>query len=133
MSSPVNLTCKVINSTHVFSSKQGLNNFEGISAETTGAQHICMHMLTIPPGGRAKAHLHADHETAIYVLQGRVETLYGPDLAQSVVSEAGDFLFIPPDVPHIAINLSQSEPARAIVSRNDPAEQDKVRPYPIPG
>ena len=47
----------------------------------------------------------------------------------SVVSEAGDFLFIPPGVPHEAINLSATEPARAIVARNDPAEQDNVVPY----
>ena len=36
---------------------------------------------------------------------------------------------IPPGVPHEAINLSTTEPARAIVARNDPAEQDKVEPY----
>lgn len=52
----------------------------------------------------------------------------GP-LAHSVVSEAGDFLFIPPDVPHEAINLSASEPARAVAARIDPAEQDRVEPY----
>jgi uncharacterized RmlC-like cupin family protein len=46
-----------------------------------------------------------------------------------VISEAGDFLFIPPGVPHEAINLSATEPARAIVARNDPAEQDNVVPY----
>jgi len=46
-----------------------------------------------------------------------------------VISETGDFLFIPAGVPHEAINLSTSEPARAIVARNDPAEQDNVVPY----
>ena len=66
------------------------------------------------------------------MLEGRVETRYGPRLASSVVSEAGDFLFIPPDIPHEAINLSVTEPARAIVSRNDPAEQDNVVPYELP-
>jgi uncharacterized RmlC-like cupin family protein len=48
-----------------------------------------------------------------------------------VISEAGDFLFIPPGVPHEAINLSASKPARAVVARNDPAEQDKVEPYVV--
>lgn len=66
------------------------------------------------------------------MLEGRVETRYGEGLSQSVISEAGDFLFVPPDVPHQAINLSDTEPARAIVARNDPAEQDKVEPYPQP-
>jgi len=63
------------------------------------------------------------------VLEGRVETRYGEGLTQSVISEAGDFLFIPPGQPHVAINLSDTEPARAIVARNDPAEQENVVPY----
>ena len=88
-----------------------------------------MHLVVIPPGARADPHAHRGYETAIYVLEGRVETRYGPGLAASVVSEAGDFLFIPPGVPHEAINLSATEPARAIVARNDPAEQDNVVPY----
>jgi uncharacterized RmlC-like cupin family protein len=45
------------------------------------------------------------------------------------VSEPGDFLFVPPGVPHEAINLSATQVARAIVARNDAAEQDKVEPY----
>jgi uncharacterized RmlC-like cupin family protein len=111
---------------------QRLAYFIGISGESAGALGLSMHLVVIPPGARSEPHLHLEHETAIYVLQGRVETLYGPGLMQSVISEAGDFLFIPPDVPHVAINLSPTESARAIVSRNDPAEQDKVRPYRPP-
>jgi uncharacterized RmlC-like cupin family protein len=88
-----------------------------------------MHIVVIPPGARAEPHMHQGYETAIYVLQGRVETRYGDGLSNSVISEAGDFLFIPPDVPHEAINLSNTEPARAIVARNDPAEQERVIPY----
>jgi uncharacterized RmlC-like cupin family protein len=88
-----------------------------------------MHLVVIPPGARSEPHRHRGYETAIYVLEGRVETRYGEGLRTSVISEAGDFLFIPPDVPHEAINLSATAPARAIVARNDPAEQDKVEPY----
>jgi len=91
-----------------------------------------MHLIAIPPGGRSEPHSHQEHETAIYVLEGRVETRYGPGLASSVISEPGDFLFIPPGEPHVAINLSEIEPARAIVARNDAAEQDNVVPYPSP-
>ncbi|HEY2190658.1 MAG TPA: cupin domain-containing protein [Caldimonas sp.] len=109
--------------------RQRLPTFVGISGATVGAQGLSMHVVAIPPGGRAEPHSHRGYETAIYVLEGRVETRYGDGLRSSVVSEAGDFLFIPPGVPHEAINLSASEPARAIVSRNDPAEQDNVVPY----
>ena len=43
--------------------------------------------------------------------------------------DRGDFLFIPPDVPHQPCNLSDTEPARAIVVRNDPNEQEHVVIY----
>ena len=111
--------------------RQRLPYFVGVSAKTAGATGLSMHLVVIPPGARAEPHLHDGYETAIYVLQGRVETRYGKDLAQSVVSEAGDFLFIPPNMPHEAINLSDTEPARAIVARNDPDEQERVVPYKI--
>jgi uncharacterized RmlC-like cupin family protein len=115
------------------STRQGLPYFLGVSAHTAGTQGLSMHMVVIPPGARSAPHSHRAYETAIYVLEGRVETRYGDGLAESVVSEAGDFLFIPPGVPHEAINLSATEPARAIVARNDPAEQENVEPYPPKG
>ena len=112
--------------------RQRLPYFVGISGSTVGATGLSMHLIAIPPGGRSEPHSHRDYETAIYVLEGRVETRYGPGLNASVISEAGDFLFIPPGEPHEAINLSTTEPARAIVARNDPAEQDNVVPYEPP-
>ena len=56
-------------------------------------------------------------------------TRYGPGLAHSMINEAGDFLYIPPDVPHQPVNLSSTEPARAIVARNDANEQENVVLY----
>ena len=109
--------------------RQRLPYFIGISGASVGASGLSMHLIAIPPGGRSEPHSHRHYETGIYVLEGRVETRYGEGLAQSVISEAGDFLFIPPGQPHEAINLSATEPARAIVARNDPAEQDNVEPY----
>lgn len=110
---------------------QGLPYFTGISAETAGARGLAMHLVVIPPGGAARPHVHQGYETGIYVLQGQVETRYGPRLEQVVVSAAGDFLFIPPGVPHEARNLSQTEAARAVVARNDPDESEKVMPYEL--
>ena len=115
--------------------RQRLPYFVGISGQTVGAQGLSMHLVVIPPGGRAEPHLHIGYETGIYVLEGRVLTRWGAALENEIVSEAGEFLFIPPGVPHEAINLSTSEPARAVVARNDPAEQDRVEPYagtPVP-
>ena len=109
--------------------RQRLPYFVGISQATAGTKGLSMHLVVIPPGGMAAPHSHRDFETAIYVLEGRVETRYGPGPAQSVVNVAGDFLFIPPDLPHQAFNLSDTELARAIVARNDPNEQENVVPY----
>ena len=111
--------------------RQRLPNFVGISAASAGAAGISMNMVIIPPGGAAEPHLHRNYETAIYLLQGRVETRYGPGLRHSIINEAGDFLFIPANVPHQPINLSTTEPARAIVARNDANEQEHVEPYNI--
>ncbi len=109
--------------------RQGLPNFVGISAATAGAQGISMNLIVIPPGGAAQPHLHRGYETAIYLLAGRVETRYGPGLRQSVINQAGDFIFIPADVPHQPVNLSDTEPAQAIVARTDANEQESVEAY----
>lgn len=109
--------------------RQRLPYFIGISGQTVDATGLSMHLVVIPPGGRAEPHIHVGYETGIYVLEGKVSTRWGPALEHEVVSQTGDFLFIPPGVPHEAINLSATEPARAVVARNDPAEQDKVIPF----
>jgi len=106
--------------------KQDLPFFPGISGKTAGAKGLSLLMVVIPPGGSAKAHVHKGFESAIYLIKGKVETRYGEGLKKSVVNEAGDFIFIPPDVPHQPVNLSRTEPAVAIVARNDPEEQEHV-------
>ena len=110
--------------------KQRLPYFVGLSGATVGARGLSMHLVVIPPGATGQLSP-LPSQSGIYVLEGRVETRYGQRLESSVVSEPGDFLFIPPGIPHEAINLSATEPARAIVARNDPAEQDNVVPYDV--
>ena len=106
--------------------KQGLPVFQGISGQNAGAKGISMNKVIIPPGGAAKAHMHKGYESVIYLLKGRVQTLYGEGLKKSVINEAGDFLYIPADLPHKPINLSTTEAAEAIVARTDPNEQESV-------
>lgn len=113
--------------------RQHVPYFMGISRNSAGARGLSMHLVVIPPGASAEPHVHRGYETAIYLLEGRVLTRYGADLASSVVNEAGDFLFIPADVPHQPVNLSTTEPARAIVARNDSEEQGHVDLYTASG
>jgi uncharacterized RmlC-like cupin family protein len=119
-------SCKVINTGETYTGKQTFTYFSGIAAENCGAQGICMHLLTIPPGGRAKAHLHENHETAIYVLSGQAGMWYGDNLAEHLTCQAGDFLYIPAGVPHLPYNASQTEPCSAVIARTDPNEQESV-------
>jgi len=114
-------------------SKQALPIFPGISGKTAGAKGLSLLKVVIPPGGSAEPHAHKGFESAIYLIQGRVETSYGEGLKKSVVNEAGDFIFIPPDVPHQPVNLSATKPAIAIVARNDPEEQEHVSLLPEEG
>ncbi len=73
--------------------KQGFDYFEGIAKETVGSTGLCLHLLTIPPGGRAKAHKHEHHETAIYVLSGTGHTWWGERLENVAIVKPGEILF----------------------------------------
>ena len=126
MSSSFTPTCTVIHPKETYEGKQGLSYFAGISAESAGAQGICLHLLTMPPGGRARAHLHESHETAIYVLSGEAEMWYGEGLQEHLICGAGDFVYIPAGMPHLPGNRSQTDTCIALIARTDPNEQESV-------
>jgi uncharacterized RmlC-like cupin family protein len=118
-------TCAVVRPGESYDGKQGLTYVEGISGERVGSTGICMHLLTIPPGARANAHLHEAHETAIYVISGEAEMWYGEGLAEHLFVKAGEMLYIPANTPHLPMNTS-SEPCVAVLARTDPHEQESV-------
>jgi uncharacterized RmlC-like cupin family protein len=109
-----------------YEGKQGLAYFAGVSAQNTGAQHLCLHVLVIPPGGRAVPHLHESHESAIYLIEGEADVRWGDELAEHGVMQAGDFMYIPAGVPHLPANRSETQEARAVIARTDPNEQESV-------
>lgn len=117
--------CHKLRPTNTYSGKQGFDYFEGIAKETTGSRAICMHLLTIPPGGRAKAHKHETHETAIYMLTGRTVMYWGEQLEHRMEAAAGDLVYIPADMPHLPLNPFEVE-ASAVIARTDPHEQESV-------
>jgi uncharacterized RmlC-like cupin family protein len=118
--------CIVVRGGRSFAGRQGLPYFEGISAESARASGLCMHLLEMPPGAAALPHLHEAHETAIYVLTGRARMRYGEGLAETLEVSSGDFLYIPPGMPHLPSNASDSEPCTAVIARTDPNEQESV-------
>ncbi len=125
MSASASPDCRLVHAGGTYDGKQGFSYFHGISSESVGASGLCMHLLTIPPGKRAKAHMHAAHETAIYVLSGEAHTWYGDRLEHHVVTKSGDMFYIPAGMPHVAANLSDA-PCTAVIARTDPNEQESV-------
>ena len=117
--------CRVVRGGKPFSGRQGLDYFEGISAESAGSTGICMHLLAMPPGAQARPHLHENHETAILMLSGTARMRYGDDLASELEVTQGDFLYIPPGMPHQPFNASDAT-ATAVIARTDPNEQESV-------
>jgi uncharacterized RmlC-like cupin family protein len=117
---------RVVQPDQNYQGQQGLTYFAGVSAESCGSTGLCLHRLVIPPGGRARAHRHAGHESAIYLLDGEVRVFWGEELQESAMMRKGDFVYIPPGVPHLPVNASGTEPALGLVARTDPNEQESV-------
>jgi len=120
------LDCKVVLTGEPYVGKQGFNYLPALSAETVGARGIHMQLLTIPPGARARAHKHEGHETAIYAISGISTMYYGERLEKEMTIRAGEFLYIPANMPHLPFNPSLTEPAVAVIARTDPNEQESV-------
>ena len=123
-------TCRVIRSVEEYEGKQGPSYAGGISAESAGSQAIWLGMVTMPPGSRTRAHFHEAHETAFYVLSGECDLWYGEDLREHEVARAGDYIYIPAGVSHVAVNRSQTAPFIVVGGRTDPREQESVRLQP---
>ena len=86
--------------------RQGFTYGAGASAETVGARHICMNVLPMPPGARAKVHYHDRIETIAYLLEGECIVYHGDQVQHRALVAAGDQIFVPADVPHAPSNES---------------------------
>jgi|ERR1017187_4415983 uncharacterized RmlC-like cupin family protein len=118
--------CIVIQRGEPHRGKQALDYFEGVSAQTAGSKGLCMHLVTIAPEGRAKPHLHQEHESAVYVLSGEAGMWYGDGLREHMWMQAGDFVYIPANLPHLPYNPSSTVPCVGLIARTDPNEQESV-------
>lgn len=96
----------------------GLRRLEAISARLVGSQNIWMGLSVLPPGGRTAWHHHGDSETALYILSGVGRWWIGDGVADVHEAHPGDFVFVPPNVPHWEENGSADEPVQMIVARS---------------
>jgi uncharacterized RmlC-like cupin family protein len=124
--------CVVIKGGHARHGIQGLNYLEGVSLQTVGSKALCMHLVTIPPNGRAKPHLHKYHESTVYVLSGESGMWFGEGLREHVWASAGDFVYIPANMPHLPYNPSSTTPCVGVVARTDPNDQENLTLLDIP-
>lgn len=118
--------CQLVRAGAEFVGRQALPYKPGISAESVGAKALHLQLVTIPPGARAKAHLHEGHESAVYVLSGESGMWWGENLEHHMLCRPGDFLHIPAGVPHLPYNPSPDTPCTAVIARTDPNEQESV-------
>ena len=106
--------------------EQGSVYASGISAETVGSAALWLGMITLPAGRRTTTHLHAGHETALYMVSGQeVDVLSGNELQHRDVVRPGDYLFIPGGVPHVAENRTGTA-AVFMGARTDPNANESV-------
>ena len=105
--------------------RQGLTYGSGASAETVGAKHVCMNVLPMPPGARAKALYHEGIETIAYLLEGACTVRYGERLEHEINVRQGEQVFVPADVPHAPCNESGA-PCTWLVVHSSGSDQDGI-------
>lgn len=116
----------VVHGSTGFESQQGPTYAPGVSAESVGAKVLFLGVVTMDPGARTKAHVHAEHESAFYFMSGgEVEVRTGDRLERAETARPGDYLFIPPRVPHVVVNRADI-PAVFVGARNEPTAQESV-------
>ena len=121
----------VVRAGESYHGKRGLDYTPGVSAESVGSEAIWLGSVTLPAhGGRTKAHLHENHETALYLISAdEVELWTGEQLEHREIARAGDYIYIPAGVPHVAVNRTET-PAVFLAARTDPNEQESVMMRP---
>jgi uncharacterized RmlC-like cupin family protein len=100
MSKSATESVQVIRPGKTYVGKQGFSYGAGASTETVGAKQICMNVLPMPPGVKAKVHYHKGIETIAYLLEGECSVYYGDELEYRAMVHAGDQVYLPEDGPH---------------------------------
>jgi uncharacterized RmlC-like cupin family protein len=116
---------RVIEPGKTYVGKQGFTYEAGVSQETVGAKQVCLNVLPMPPGARAKVHYHKGIETIAYLLEGECAVYYGDRLEHRITIKAGDQVYMPEDVPHAPCNESGA-PCKWIVVHSSGSDQDGI-------
>jgi uncharacterized RmlC-like cupin family protein len=97
----------------------GMHREAAINFARVGAQKIWAGTVTIQPYAKTGAHHHGELESVIYVVRGKARMRWGEHLEYMAEAGPGDFIYIPPFVPHQEINASNGEPLECVLVRSD--------------
>jgi uncharacterized RmlC-like cupin family protein len=97
----------------------GMNRAAAINYARVGAQKIWAGTVTIHPDAKTGAHHHGHLESVIYVVKGKARMRWGERLEYVAEAGPGDFIYVPPYVPHQEINASTDEPLECVLVRSD--------------
>ena len=96
----------------------GMSRAAAIMHARAGAEKLWAGTVTIPPDAKTGAHHHGDLESIIYVVRGRARMRWGDSLEYVAEAGPGDFIYVPPYVPHQEINASADEPLECVLVRS---------------
>ena len=96
----------------------GMNRAAAITHARTGAEKLWAGTVTIHANAKTGAHHHGALESVIYVVKGRARMRWGERLEFTAEAGPGDFIYVPPYVPHQEINASTSEPLECVLVRS---------------
>jgi uncharacterized RmlC-like cupin family protein len=97
----------------------GMNRAAAINFARVGAQKIWAGTVSIFANAKTGAHHHGALESVIYVVRGRARMRWGDRLEYVAEAGPGDFIFVPPYVPHQEINASSDETLECVLVRSD--------------
>jgi uncharacterized RmlC-like cupin family protein len=96
----------------------GMNRFAAITHARTGAEKLWAGTVDIHPNAKTGAHHHGALESVIYVVSGRARMRWGEHLEFTAEAGPGDFIYVPPYVPHQEINASTDETLSCVLVRS---------------
>jgi uncharacterized RmlC-like cupin family protein len=96
----------------------GMQRAAAITHARTGASKLWAGTVTVQPAAKTGPHHHGELETVLYIVKGRARMRWGDRLEFSDEAGPGDFIFVPPFVPHQEINAKTDEPCEAVVVRS---------------
>jgi uncharacterized RmlC-like cupin family protein len=96
----------------------GMTRAAAITHAAAGAKRLWAGTVVVKPNVKSGAHHHGELETVLYIVKGRARFRWGNRLEFVEEAGPGDFIYVPPFVPHQEVNARRDEPVEAVVVRS---------------